>query len=176
MTTFADYQIDVPAHAAGNVRTICPQCSNTRKKSRDKSLSVNVNDGVFFCHHCGWKGTTKQRKPYAATPAPIYSQNVIDGALKILKARERGEPVDDHLMMKAKGILKTIPEYAAKLSHRAQTELDDMLLKRTADRCRKYVPAMAVCTECGKQFDLNASFPKSEICLPCHADRFGGAV
>jgi len=36
--------------------TTCPECSHTRKKSRDKCLSVNTETGVFNCHHCGYSG------------------------------------------------------------------------------------------------------------------------
>jgi twinkle protein len=34
----------------------CPRCSSTRKKSRDKCLSVNTGDGTWCCHHCSWSG------------------------------------------------------------------------------------------------------------------------
>lgn len=56
MQTFADYGINIPAHAVGEHRTTCPQCSPHRKKSRDKCLSVNVDKGTWFCFHCEWHG------------------------------------------------------------------------------------------------------------------------
>ena len=36
----------------------CPKCSHTRKKSKDKCLSINVETGLFKCHHrhCGYSG------------------------------------------------------------------------------------------------------------------------
>jgi len=34
----------------------CPECSHTRKKSRDKCLSTNVENGLYLCHHCGYSG------------------------------------------------------------------------------------------------------------------------
>lgn len=50
--TFADYGIENPE--AG--RTTCPQCSPQRHKSWEKCLSVDVEKGVWYCHHCGWAG------------------------------------------------------------------------------------------------------------------------
>lgn len=56
MKTFADYRIDVPQSASGEVYTTCPECSQSRKKKTVKCLSVNADKGVWCCHHCGWKG------------------------------------------------------------------------------------------------------------------------
>ena len=38
-------------------KTTCPKCSHTRKNKSDLCLSVNVDEGVWHCHHCGWKGS-----------------------------------------------------------------------------------------------------------------------
>jgi len=59
METFADYGIDIPNRGGANRDTICPQCSSDRKKKREKCLSVNIDKGVWKCHHCGWKGGLK---------------------------------------------------------------------------------------------------------------------
>jgi len=56
---FAALDIAVPSDASGEVRTTCPQCSPSRRKSRDRCLAVNVNTGRFVCHHCGWKGSVE---------------------------------------------------------------------------------------------------------------------
>ena len=55
-TDFAALGITLAAHASGEVRTTCPQCSATRRKSRERCLAVNVEAGTFYCHHCGYKG------------------------------------------------------------------------------------------------------------------------
>lgn len=64
---FSDFGIELPRHGSGkNVYTLCPQCSDSRKKRRDKCLSVNTMDGLWNCHHCGWKGSLameKEKKP-----------------------------------------------------------------------------------------------------------------
>ena len=35
----------------------CPKCSPDRKDKRDPCLSVDIQRGLWNCHHCGWKGT-----------------------------------------------------------------------------------------------------------------------
>lgn len=52
--TFGDFNIQVSG--TGEQDTICPQCSHTRKKKNDRCLSVNVDAGSWFCHHCSWSG------------------------------------------------------------------------------------------------------------------------
>jgi len=56
MKTWSDFKIELPQGATGHVRTTCPECSQHRKKSTDKCLSINVGEGCWFCHHCGWSG------------------------------------------------------------------------------------------------------------------------
>lgn len=58
--TYADFNISIPhGRATGEVPTICPQCSHTRKKSNDKCLSVNLDKQVWRCNHCNWSGFLK---------------------------------------------------------------------------------------------------------------------
>lgn len=57
--SISDLGISIPAGTTGNVRTTCPKCSHDRRKSGIKCLSVNSTEGIFFCHHCGWKGSVK---------------------------------------------------------------------------------------------------------------------
>lgn len=54
--TFADFDIEIPVGRTGNVKVLCPECSQTRKHRRDRSLSVHVERGVWKCHNCGWRG------------------------------------------------------------------------------------------------------------------------
>lgn len=51
--TFADFGIEI--HGTDS-RTTCPECSPTRTKKFDRCLSVDLEQGVWFCHHCGWAG------------------------------------------------------------------------------------------------------------------------
>ena len=45
---------------SGQEKTTCPQCSESRRNKKDTSLSVNITEGTYNCHHCSWKGSVKQ--------------------------------------------------------------------------------------------------------------------
>ena len=58
MKTYTDFGIEIPCgHNHGQIKTFCPNCHEQRTDKRDKSLSVNLEKGVWNCHHCGWKGS-----------------------------------------------------------------------------------------------------------------------
>ncbi len=83
MTTFADFGIAIPLGSRGEIDVMCPKCGgiNRTKRANQKkrTLSVNVEKGVWECHHCEWKGGLKQSNPFATQsreyngPAPIVS-------------------------------------------------------------------------------------------------------
>lgn len=57
MKDYSDYGIDVPrGKRHGKVKCFCPQCHDQRRDKRDKSLSVDLDKGVWNCHYCGWGG------------------------------------------------------------------------------------------------------------------------
>lgn len=56
---FSEVGIDLGNRVSGQVNTLCPQCSHNRKKKNDPCLSVNIDEGLWNCHHCGWKGALK---------------------------------------------------------------------------------------------------------------------
>ena len=43
-------------NTSGQEKTKCPECSPNRRKKADPCLSVNIDEGIWNCHHCGWKG------------------------------------------------------------------------------------------------------------------------
>ena len=43
-------------------KTTCPKCSHTRKNKKDPCLSVDIENGLYHCHHCGWNGNVKFKK------------------------------------------------------------------------------------------------------------------
>lgn len=59
--TFSDHGIYIK-DTTGHTRTTCPQCSPTRRKATEPCLSVDVDDGCFYCHHCGWSGSINNGK------------------------------------------------------------------------------------------------------------------
>lgn len=68
--TFADVGIAIPAGRSGEIDVLCPECSHTRKKSRQKCLSVNTDTGTWHCHHCGWQGGLGQSGDGYGAPLP----------------------------------------------------------------------------------------------------------
>lgn len=57
MKDFGDYGIQIPyGRQSGNVKTFCPQCHKDRHDKRDKSLSVDLDKGVWHCHYCNFSG------------------------------------------------------------------------------------------------------------------------
>lgn len=59
--TFEAHGIKIPYRRRnGNVKTVCPNCKTTgRAHPEDKSLSVNLDEGLWHCHYCGWSGRLK---------------------------------------------------------------------------------------------------------------------
>ena len=53
MKTFEDFGIKLTARAtSGQTHTQCPSCSSQRRKKKAACLSVNIDEGVWLCHHC----------------------------------------------------------------------------------------------------------------------------
>lgn len=57
---YSELGIDLKGRTRGQFKTVCPQCSDTRRNRKDPCLSVDIDEGVFNCHNCGWKGTAKE--------------------------------------------------------------------------------------------------------------------
>jgi twinkle protein len=96
MENFSDYGIEIPyRRASGNIKTTCPHCRATRQHPGDRSLSVNLDEGVWMCHHCGWSGALKgyerkrfkTRKTYVRPPQPTSYEAPQDKALAWFKGR-----------------------------------------------------------------------------------------
>ena len=58
------YGIVVPYGRSGHIRTTCPRCSADRKKKYDKCLSIDLDQGVFHCHNCGWEGSVAEEEEW----------------------------------------------------------------------------------------------------------------
>lgn len=81
---FQDYNIQI--HGSGKeVRTICPQCSPTRKKSKENCLAVDTIGGCWLCHHCGWCGGLKGND-YKPVPYKI-KQSLPDNVIEYFEKR-----------------------------------------------------------------------------------------
>lgn len=59
----------------------CPKCGPERKNKSDKSLSINLEKGLYNCHNCGWKGNVKIKEKTEYT-IPVRSKaNLSDDLL-----------------------------------------------------------------------------------------------
>ncbi len=82
------YGIDISKLRGGKMH--CPKCHDTRKNKHDKSLSVNVEDGLYKCHNagCDFEGSViefEKKKEYVK-PQPKL-QKVSDDVLKWFEGR-----------------------------------------------------------------------------------------
>jgi twinkle protein len=64
---FHNLGINLKGRTAGSFKTQCPKCSDERRNKKDACLSVDITEGVYNCHHCGWKGTVNEFKPEKKT-------------------------------------------------------------------------------------------------------------
>ena len=105
MKTFADFGIEVRG-TSGQEYTTCPQCSADRKKRKVKCLSINLTEGVWNCHHCGWTGSLLQgaerpkllhwQKPTYRKPEIKNTSLISDGSRAWLNKRGITDDVIDH--------------------------------------------------------------------------------
>lgn len=56
MRNFSKLKIDLRGHTSGHVKTFCPFCHEHRKDKHDKSLSVDIDRGLYKCHYCDAQG------------------------------------------------------------------------------------------------------------------------
>ena len=70
------------------MKTTCPKCSASRKHKADPCLSVNVEEGIWNCHNCGWSGTAKTKKEY--TPVTSELSERTPEMLKTLELSDIG--------------------------------------------------------------------------------------
>src|SRR5262245_56846888 len=69
MKTWSDFGIDINGRGHGpEIKTTCPQCSASRKKSRYACLNVNLDKGVWHCWHCEWSGSLQRGQEQRSAP------------------------------------------------------------------------------------------------------------
>lgn len=97
MKTYRDYGIEIPfGRTSGNVKTYCPQCRELRHNKRDRSLSVNLNEGIWNCHYCGWSGRLEFTEEEKREWARQHGINAVKEYRKP-KPRKQGEMSDKAL-------------------------------------------------------------------------------
>lgn len=101
MKTFADFGIDIGSKSGTEIKVLCPQCSQTRKKSRVPCLNVNTEMAVWNCWHCGWSGSLKSGEWQRPEIVKVYSK----------PAFVRAKPADDiGVWFATRGITKEVIE------------------------------------------------------------------
>src|SRR5262249_53095772 len=131
--------------ATGEVRTPCPQCSPSRRKSHEACLAVNAATGTWLCHHCGWKGGLHGRSQAPALPPvprpPAQSDQRKRAAPRRVWSEARpttaADPVDTYL--RQRGIALPLTDMPTVLRHHPH------LLYRHEDGQGTYHPAMIAC-------------------------------
>lgn len=96
MKTFSDFNIDVGNKSTGKLKTKCPNCSDSRKHKSDKSLSVDIDKGLFNCHNCGWSGTTKFQKKQDYIKPESIKVNLTDRVIEWFGNRGITQPTLSH--------------------------------------------------------------------------------
>ncbi|MEM1010453.1 MAG: hypothetical protein AAGJ35_15780, partial [Myxococcota bacterium] len=89
---FHTHNIHLPPNASGETKTTCPQCSSTRQKQNEKCLAVHVERGLWYCHHCQWKGSLAESSNLPAQATPSIQTHTLDAhthiQLRTLNASE----------------------------------------------------------------------------------------
>ena len=79
--TFSELGIELKGRTSGPFKTQCPQCSESRKDKRGTCLSVEISEGIYNCHNCGWNGTIKKSmKKEKAYKIPDYNNTGLTDA------------------------------------------------------------------------------------------------
>lgn len=93
------YDIDISKVRGG--KTVCPKCSSDRKHKSDPCLSVDLKEGLFNCHNCGFKGSAKtfDKPKKEFTPPVPRLQKVGD---KMLKWFENERKITNNTLLRFK--------------------------------------------------------------------------
>ena len=89
MINFDKLNINTNGRTSGRMKTHCPQCHDRRRDKRDRSLSVNLDTGMFYCHYCNWKGSAQSQ------PDPLQRRGgtMPQGSSSLSFGEGRGEAV-----------------------------------------------------------------------------------
>ena len=62
MRNFHQRGIDTRGRISGKIKTICPQCNDTRGHKGNKSLSIDLDKGLCYCHPVSYTHLTLPTK------------------------------------------------------------------------------------------------------------------
>lgn len=76
---------DLKGRMSGKIKTTCPKCSETRKKSKEPCALVDIDNGIYKCYNCDYKGTVQnERRTYTK---PAANKNLPDSVYEFFKKR-----------------------------------------------------------------------------------------
>lgn len=65
---YSDFGIEIPyGRKSGHIKAFCPKCRDQRSNKRDRSLSVDLDKGVWKCHYCGWASGLPTQRGYESS-------------------------------------------------------------------------------------------------------------
>ena len=65
---YSDFGIEIPpGRKSGHIKVFCPWCRDRRKDKRDRSLSVDLDRGVWKCHYCQTAGGLPKERDYMSS-------------------------------------------------------------------------------------------------------------
>lgn len=107
---FENLGIDLKRKTSGTIKTLCPKCSSTRRNKKDLCLSVDIDEGLYNCHHCDFRGRVfeRVRKDYIK-PLPRL-QKLGDKAIKWFE-EERKISNNTLLRMKVTEAKEWMPQF-----------------------------------------------------------------
>lgn len=117
MGSWLEAGIDTKGRSSGEYKTMCPKCSHTRRKQSAPCLSVNIDKGLYNCHHCGWGGSIFDGE-YSRPMIPprqnkTYVKPTLNGELSACKStaylQSRGIPLDVLARNRVTVSLETMP-------------------------------------------------------------------
>ena len=96
----------------GSIKTICPKCSHNRRNKKDQCLSVDIDDGLYNCHNCGWSGNVKFKLKKEFVTPPKVNCDLAERVIKWFEKRAITEPTLNH--WKIGESLEYMPQVQAK--------------------------------------------------------------
>jgi twinkle protein len=104
ISQFQEIGIKISSTNGVQQKTTCPNCVRIGKQNyKDKCLSVNVDQGVYNCHKCGWRGTVnkKEMSKVYKLPSTDKFKSLSDKARNYLNSRGISDKVIDNNKIKS---------------------------------------------------------------------------
>ena len=153
MKNYSDYGIEIPpGRKSGHIKTFCPWCRDRRNDKRDRSLSVDLDRGLWKCHYCGQSGHLPkerdnmsslkyQRKEYTK---PVLKGSALLSEKAIKWFSQRGISMPTLTAMKITEGKEWMPQKGKEVNTiQFNYYLNGELINtkfRTGDKCFKLVP------------------------------------